>query len=138
MATKQPSQRQLRVGEEIRHALARILMEGELRDPDLAGASITITEVRLTPDLGTATAFIMPLGGEDQGPVLAALKRAAPFLRGQVSSALTLRYTPRLRFELDRSFEEAQRIESLLRSDRVRRDLNAPRGSENTPDDDDT
>jgi ribosome-binding factor A len=125
MAGKQPSQRQLRVGEEIRHALARIFLEGELRDPDLAEASITITEVRLSPDLGTATAFIMPLGGVDQKPVLDALKRAAPFLRGQVSAALTLRYTPRLRFELDRSFEEAQKIESLLRSDRVKRDLGA-------------
>ncbi len=125
MAGKHPSQRQLRVGEEIRHALARILLEGELRDPDLAEASITITEVRVTPDLGTATAFIMPLGGVDQQPVLDALKRAAPFLRGQVSAALTLRYTPRLRFDLDRSFEEAQKIESLLRSDRVRRDLGA-------------
>lgn len=130
MAGKQPSQRQLRVGEEIRHALARIFLDGDLRDPDLAEASITITEVRLSPDLGTATAFIMPLGGVDQKPVLDALKRAAPFLRGQVSATLTLRYTPRLRFELDRSFEEAQKIESLLRSDRVKRDLGAARSDD--------
>jgi ribosome-binding factor A len=131
MAAKQPSQRQLRVGEEIRHALARVLLEGDLRDPVLQEVSITITEVRVSPDLSNATAFVMPLGGgsEEEREVLAALKRASAFLRGKVAGALRLRYTPRLGFEIDKSFAEAQRIESLLRSERVRRDVEAEAGA---------
>jgi ribosome-binding factor A len=132
MAVKQPSQRQLRVGEEIRHALARVLLEGELRDPLLQEVSITITEVRVSPDLSNATAFVMPLGGgaEEEREVLAALKRASAFLRGKVAGELRLRYTPRLGFEIDKSFAEAQRIDRLLRSERVRRDIEAPEEQE--------
>ena len=127
MAAKQPSQRQLRVGEEIRHALARVLLDGDLRDPVLQEASVTITEVRVSPDLSNATAFVMPLGGgaEEEREVLAALRRASAFLRGKLAGALQLRYTPRIGFEIDKSFAEAQRIESLLRSERVRRDVEA-------------
>ena len=111
----EPSQRQLRVGEEIRHALARILARGGLRDPDLFDVAITVTEVRASPDLRHATAFVTPLGGADMDRVVAALKRAAPYLQGQVGRELRLRFTPSLAFEADRSFDEANRIDRLLR-----------------------
>ena len=120
-----PSQRQLRVGEELRHALSEVLGEGALRDPDLAEAAITVTEVRLSPDLKNATAFVMPLGGSDLEVKVAALRRAAPFLRGELARRLKLRFTPRLSFEPDLSFDNAGRIDSLLRGDRLRRDLEA-------------
>ena len=118
-----PSQRQLRVGEELRHALSMILAEGSIRDPDLSGASITVTEVRVSPDLKNATAFVMPLGGSEVALRLAALRRAAPFLRGEIARRVNLRFAPRLTFEADRSFDEAGRVEELLRGERVRRDL---------------
>ena len=118
-----PSQRQLRVGEELRHALSTILAEASIRDPDLSGTSITVTEVRVSPDLKNATAFVMPLGGSDVALRLAALRRAAPFLRGEVARRVNLRFAPRLTFEADRSFDEAGRVEELLRGERVRRDL---------------
>lgn len=122
-----PSQRQLRVGEEIRHLLAGILMRGELRDPALASVSVTISEVRISPDLKNATAFAMPLGGAHPGApidvVLAALNRSAPYLRSQVGKALQLRYAPNINFIEDRSFEEAHHIEELLKSEKVSRDL---------------
>jgi len=117
------SQRQLRVGEEIRHILAGILMRGELRDPGLAGVSVTVSEVRVSPDLKNATAFAMPLGGGQLEPVLEALNRTAPHLRSQVAKALQLRHAPALSFVADRSFDEAHHIEELLRSERVARDL---------------
>jgi ribosome-binding factor A len=116
-------QRQLRVGELIRHALAQMLERGEVRDPELAGLVVTVTEVRASPDLKNATVFVMPLGGVGGDIVLGALKRAAPFLRGRIARELDLRYAPELRFALDESFEEADRIESLLRSPKVARDL---------------
>ena len=100
-----PTQRQLRVGEEIRHVLAQTLGRGELRDPDLVGRTITVTEVRISPDLKNATAFIVPLGGEHSTEVLVALRRGAGYLRGIVAHALRLRYAPHLGFELDRSFD---------------------------------
>jgi ribosome-binding factor A len=111
----EPSQRQLRVGEEIRHMLAQILARGALRDPDLFDVTITVTEVRMSPDLRHATAFVTPLGGADMERVVAALKRAAPFLQRQVGRELRLRFTPALAFEADRSFDEASRIDRLLR-----------------------
>jgi ribosome-binding factor A len=123
MPSKAPSQRQLRVGEAIRHSLADVLMRGELRDPELAGRSITVTEVRVSPDLKNATAFVMPLGGGDSGAVVAALGRAAPFLRAQVAKAIRLRHAPQIRFEIDTSFEHAGRIERLLHDPAVARDL---------------
>ncbi len=118
-----PSQRQLRVAEEIRHILAGVLMRGELRDSVLTGVSVTISEVRISPDLKNATAFAMPLGGALTGEVLIALNRSAPFLRSQVGHSMQLRYAPTLTFVEDKSFEEAHRIEELLRSDKVARDL---------------
>ncbi len=121
-----PSQRQLRVGEELRHALSEVLGEASLRDPDLVEAAITVTEVRLSPDLKNATAFVMPLGGADLEVKVAALRRAAPFLRGEVARRLKLRFTPRLSFEPDLSFDTAGRIDAVLRGDRLRRDLEAP------------
>jgi ribosome-binding factor A len=118
-----PSQRQLRVGELIRHALAEMLGRGEVRDPDLEGLVVTITEVRPSPDLRTATVFVMPLGGVGGELVLGALGRAAPFIRGRIAREVDLRFAPELRFALDETFDEATRIEKLLRSPRVARDL---------------
>jgi ribosome-binding factor A len=112
---KAPSQRQLRVGEELRHALAQLLSGSELRDPDLAGVPITVTEVCASPDLKNATAYVMPLGGGEETPILKALQRAAPFLRGRLAREVTLKFTPALTFEIDHSFAEAERIETLLR-----------------------
>lgn len=108
--TKKPGQRPLRVGEELRHVLAQILERGELRDPDLAGAVVTVTEVRMSPDLRNATVFVSPLGGTDSEKILAALRRAAPFLRRRVADTVQLRYAPNLRIELDTSFDYAQLI----------------------------
>ena len=122
-----PRQRQLRVAEEIRHLLAGVLMRGELRDPALAGVSITISEVRISPDLKNATVFSLPLGGEQVENVMKGLNRSAPYLRSQVGQALQLRYAPSLTFVPDRSFDEARHIEELLRSEKVARDLKAAR-----------
>jgi len=121
---KGPSQRQLRVGEELRHVLAEILGRGELHDPALAGRSITVSEVRPSPDMRHATAFVMPLGGAgDAAEIVAALNHAAHFLTHEVGRRITMKYTPVLHFELDRVFDEAQHIEELLRQPRVARDL---------------
>ena len=108
--TKKPGQRPLRVGEELRHVLAQILERAELRDPDLAGAVVTVTEVRMSPDLRNATVFVSPLGGTDSEKIVAALRRAAPFLRRRVADTVQLRYAPNLRIELDTSFDYAQLI----------------------------
>jgi ribosome-binding factor A len=118
-----PGQRQLRVGEELRHALARILGRGELRDPLLRDATVTVTEVRISPDLKNATAFVMPLGGTQAPEILAALRRSAPYLRGVIGREVPLRYSPSIGFELDTSFEHASRIEALLHRPDVARDL---------------
>ena len=118
-----PGTRPLRVGEEIRHALAAVLARGELRDPALAGQSITVSEVRVSPDLMRATAFVTPLGGGDIGGVVAALNRAAPFLRAQVVKAVKLRRAPELGFVPDTSFDYASRIDEALRDPAVRRDI---------------
>jgi ribosome-binding factor A len=125
LPSKGPSQRQLRVAEEIRHLLAGIFMRGELRDPALAGVSITVTEVRISPDLKHATAYCVPLGGAHVPEVLAALNRSRSFLRGQIGHQMSLRHTPELHFAEDKSFDEAQRIEAILHSEKVRRDLRA-------------
>lgn len=118
-----PSQRQLRVAEEIRHILAGLLMRGELRDPALVGVSVTVSEVRISPDLKNATVFAMPLGGAHVGDVLKGLNRSAPYLRSQVGHAMQLRYAPMLTFVEDKSFDEAHHIDELLRSEKVARDL---------------
>jgi ribosome-binding factor A len=120
---KAPSQRQLRVGEELRHIIANIIERGDIRDPDLQGRAITVTEVRISPDLKNATVFAVPLGGGDTGPMLKGLKRATPFLRHEIARQVDLRVVPNLSFEPDLSFDEAGRIEALLRSPEVRRDL---------------
>lgn len=120
---KPPTQRQLRAGELIRHALMDILAREEFSDPDLYGKSITVTEVRISPDLRNATGFCAPLGGEDMDKTVAALNRAAGFLRGRLSREIDMRVTPMLRFVSDDSYDEARRIDQLLASDRVRRDL---------------
>jgi ribosome-binding factor A len=118
-----PSQRALRVGEELRHVLARLLRPGELRDPTLREANVTVTEVRLSPDLRNATAFVMPLAGANAADIIAGLRRSAPYLRGQVARAVKLRYAPNLSFALDNAFESAERIAALLASEPVARDL---------------
>ena len=123
---KSPSKRQLRVGEELRHALAALLARDEIRDPDLQGASITVTAVDVSPDLRNAPAYVMPLGGAPDGKVIPALRRASAFLRGRMGRALSLKYVPQLRIEYDRSFDEASQIDSALRRPRVARDLDAP------------
>jgi ribosome-binding factor A len=116
-------QRPLRVGEAVRHALAEILREDALRDPELQGASITVSEVRMSPDLKTATVFVMPLGGARADAVLAGLERSAPFLRRRLGRAVSLRYTPELTFALDDSFAAGERIAAVLRRPEVARDL---------------
>jgi ribosome-binding factor A len=118
-----PSQRQLRVGELIRHALADILQRGEVHDPGLEGMVVTVPEVRLTPDLKLATIFLMPLGGKGADTVVATFERHKRFLRGEIGHRINLRYAPDLRFELDRSFGEGDKIDALLRKPEVKRDL---------------
>jgi len=123
-----PSQRQLRVGEELRHVLAEVLRRDELRDPVLTGLSITVSEVRPSPDMRQATAFVMPLGGAGEpAEVVAALNRAAHFLSREVGRRITMKYTPTLHFVLDTAFDEAQRIDDLLRRPAVARDLKGHR-----------
>jgi ribosome-binding factor A len=128
------SQRQLRVGEELRHALARILRDGECRDPVLEDASITVTEVRMSPDLRNATAFVMPLTGTNATEVVAGLERSATFLKGLVAREVQLRNTPNLVFALDDSFDRADRISALLTRPEVARDLR-PQAAEGRDDD---
>ncbi len=120
---KAPSQRQLRVGEELRHALAWALERGELRDPGLHGAAVTVTEVSVSPDLRNATAFVVPLGGGDGAAILDALVRARSFLRRKIAGSLRLKYTPDLNFELDTAFDRAEQIDILLKGPSVARDL---------------
>jgi ribosome-binding factor A len=120
------SQRQLRIGEELRHSLTRILRDGECRDPVLENASITVTEVRISPDLRNATAFVMPLAGTRATEVVASLERSATFLKGLVAREVPLRNTPNLVFALDDSFDRAARISTLLTRPEVARDLRPP------------
>ena len=117
------SQRQLRVGETVRHALAEILAHGDVHDPDLEGHIITVPEVRMSPDLKLATIYVMPLGGRDTEVVIEALNRNKKFLRGEVAHRVNLKFAPDLRFRVDDRFDEAERIEKLLRTPEVRRDL---------------
>jgi ribosome-binding factor A len=116
-------QRQLRVGEEMRHALSEILREHHLDDPDLLDKIITVTEVRISPDLRNATAFVLPLGGTDTARTVDALNRAAGYFRGELGRAVKMQFTPTLRFRPDETFEEASRIERLLHDPIVARDL---------------
>ena len=120
------SQRQLRVGEEIRHLLADLLERGNMRDPDLRDATVTVTSVDVSPDLRNATAFVIPLGGKDSERLLTALRRAAPWFRARVSEKAGLRSAPEIRFEIDRTFDEADKIGALLRRPDVARDIKDP------------
>lgn len=129
-AERGPSQRQLRVGEELRHALAWILERGEVRDPDLKGVSVTVTEVRVSPDLRKATVFVFPLGGGETETVVTGLTRARPFLRRKVANAVRLKFVPDITFRADTSFDEARRIDILLRDPAVARDLGEDRAED--------
>ena len=117
------SQRQLRVGETVRHAIADILSQGSVHDPDLEGHIITVPEVRMSPDLKLATVYVMPLGGRDTDVVIAALERNKKFLRGEVARRVNLKFAPDVRFRVDERFDEAERIEKLLRTPAVQRDI---------------
>ena len=108
------SQRQQRVAEEIRHVLANIIQRGELKDPELMDLSVTVSEVRVSPDLKNATAFIAPLGGGSSEALSTAMNRAAPFIRMRLGKELSLKYLPKVIFEADKSFDYAQKIESIL------------------------
>jgi len=121
-----PTQRQLRVAEEIRHVLAGVFARGGFRDPDLAGEHVTVTEVRIGPDLKHATVFVARLGRTDIDALLPALRRAAPYLRREVSHAVRLRHAPDLHFQPDHALDEASRIDRLLRLPEVSRDLAGP------------
>ena len=118
-----PSQRQLRVGEAVRHAVAEVLAHGEVHDPVLEGHMITVPEVRMSPDLRLATIYVTPLGGRDEKAVVAALERNKRYLRGVIARKVNLKFAPDIRFRLDERFDEAERIEKLLRSPAVKRDL---------------
>jgi ribosome-binding factor A len=117
------SQRQLRVGEQVRHAIAEILAQGNVHDEDLEGHIITVPEVRMSPDLKLATVYVMPLGGRDTEVIIAALERNKKFLRGEVARRVNLKFAPDLRFRVDERFDEAERIEKLLRTPAVQKDL---------------
>ena len=125
--TAGPSQRQQRVAELVRHALAEVLARGDIQDDVITRHVITAPEVRMSPDLKLATAYVMPLGGKDEDAVLAALERHRKVLRQEVARRVNLKFAPELRFRRDDSFDEAARIDALLRSEKVRRDT--------TPDD---
>jgi ribosome-binding factor A len=118
-----PSQRQLRVGEAVRHAVAEVLAQGDVHDPVLEGHLITVPEVRMSPDLRLATIYVIPLGGRDEEAVIAALERNKRYLRGVVARKVNLKFAPDIRFRIDERFDEAERIEKLLRSPAVKRDL---------------
>jgi ribosome-binding factor A len=124
-----PSQRQLRVAEEIRRTVHEILARAHWREPLLAEATITVTGARISPDLKNATLFVTPLGGEREGEIVAALNVAKAYVRGELGHALNhLRVVPTLRFEIDRSFDEGAHIDALLRSEAVKRDLGPESG----------
>ena len=117
------SQRQLRVGEAVRHAVADILAHGSVHDSELEGHIITVPEVRMSPDLKLATIYVMPLGGRDTEIVMAALARNRKYLRGEIAHRVNLKFAPEIRFRIDDRFDEAERIEKLLRTPAVQRDL---------------
>ena len=121
-SSRAPSQRMLRVAEQIRHVLAEMFARAEIHDDVLASHAVTVTQVRMSPDLRLATAFVMPLGGKDTAAVLKALERNSRYIRGVVARAVNLKFAPQVRFLEDETFEEASRIDALLASPRVRQD----------------
>ncbi len=126
------SQRQLRVGELIRHALAQMLSRGEVHDPVIESHMITIPEVRMSADLRLATVYVMPLGGRDAQAVIAALERNKRYLRGEIAHHVNLKFAPEIRFRVDERFDEAERIEKLLRTPEVQRDLESKPADEDS------
>jgi ribosome-binding factor A len=129
-----PSNRQLRVGEMLRHALADVLYRNEIRDPDLDGVSITITQVKPSPDMRYATVYCEPLGGKNGKEIVAALNRHKGFLRGEMGKLISTKFTPDLRFVEDQSFAEAEKIETILKSPEVARDLATTSGEDEEAD----
>ena len=125
-----PSQRALRVGELIRHALSEMLTRGDVHDPVLEGRLITVPEVRMSPDLRMATIYVMPLGGREIQEVIEALERNKRYLRGEIAHHVNLKFAPDIRFRADERFDEAERIEKLLRTPAVQRDLKREDGDE--------
>jgi ribosome-binding factor A len=117
------SQRQLRVGELVRHAIAEMLARGDVHDPVIEGHLITVPEVRMSPDLRLATIYVMPMGGRDADEVVAAFERHKKYLRAEIAHRVNLKFAPDIRFRVDERFDEAERIERLLRSPQVKRDL---------------
>ena len=117
------SQRQLRVGELIRHELAEMLSRGDVHDPVIEAHMITVPEVRMSADLRLATIYVMPLGGRDEEEVLGALERNKRYMRGEIARRVNLKFAPEIRFRIDERFDEAERIEKLLRTPEVQRDL---------------
>jgi ribosome-binding factor A len=134
-ASGEPSQRMLRVGELIRHAMSELLSRGEISDPVLETLVITVPGVRMSPDLKLATIFVMPLGGGDVKPVIAALDRHKKFLRGEIARRINLKFAPDIRFRMDESFDASAKIDALLNSDKVRADLAAPKTEPKTEED---
>lgn len=130
-----PSQRQLRAGELVRRALAEIIARGTIQDPELAERPVTVSEVRMSPDLRHATCFVAPLGGGDAGKLVEALNRVKAYLRGQLSREVTFKFMPDLHFAADLSFDNAEAMDRLLHSPRVARDL-APEDDEEEDDGD--
>jgi ribosome-binding factor A len=128
--TAGPSQRALRVGELVRHALSEMLTRGDVHDPVLEGRLITVPEVRMSPDLRMATIYVMPLGGREIKEVLEALERNKRYLRGEISRHVNLKFAPDIRFRADERFDEAERIEKLLRTPAIQRDLKREDGDE--------
>ena len=124
---KQPGQRQLRVSELLRKGLADVFLRAGIEDPDLEGLTLTVSEVSVSPDLKQATAFVMPLGGEGAGGVVAALERHKKYVRGELGKRVSLKFMPALTFKLDATFDESERIDELLRSPQVSRDIGADR-----------
>ncbi|GJE56391.1 MULTISPECIES: 30S ribosome-binding factor RbfA [Methylobacterium] len=125
-----PGQRQQRVAELVRHALADVLQRGDIQDPVLSSHVITIPEVRMSPDLKIANAYVMPLGGQDEAPVIKALEKNRKVLRQEVARRVNLKFAPDLRFFRDETFDEASRIDAILRSEKVQRDLDSAPASD--------
>ena len=131
-----PSQRMLRVAELIRHAMAQMLSRGDINDPVLEKHVVTVSRVKMSPDLKLATVYVMPLGGKDEPEVIAALDRHRKFLRGEIAHEVNLKFAPEIRFRIDDSFDTVSRIDAILNSDRVKRDLERDDAQEDAPDND--
>jgi ribosome-binding factor A len=126
----EPSQRMLRVAELIRHAVAQILARGEISDPELEGVVVTVPSVKMSPDLKLATVYVMPMGGQGRERLITALDRHRKFLRGEIAQRINLKFAPEIRFRIDDSFDNVERIDALLQSPKVARDLAASDGEE--------